>query len=301
MSTDLHDQKNASAMRFSIEMTTKIHKDKIYVTFWMFGTRLNKFIFIMDLKMNLLNVVEYKINLEKMKDYNLTLDQKAYCLNILFMRYINIETISKKMKLDYNIDNKDIVEETKVTSNKRFSESVINPNINNTPKVEVPVKKSEDLKKRKAMNRGADTKNKYTDKFPLPIKNCRFHYPFGKDNPPKNRVSFTIRADYNNAKLGIKIKYKSFELNDYGLLNARYYLDTELRKHKGTKKALYFSNEEFKYIEDFGIVNFKKHTKYKSGVNYKKYTQIILDRYLTLAEQYHIEQSYSKNVIILKR
>jgi len=251
---------NSNTLKYSIEMTSKIHKDNIYIIFWMFGTRLDKFIFIMDLKINLLNVVNYKNTLEKMRNYNLSLDQKAYCLNILFMRYLNFEIIDKKLK------NRD-----------------------------------KNITKQKIINRGVNTKNKGNTKFSLPIKNCRFHYPFGKDNPPKNRVSFTIRADYNNTKLGIKIKYKSFELNDYGLLNARYYLDTELKKYNGTEKALYFSEEEYNYIKNFGIVKFKNYSKYNSGVDYDKYVKVILNRYLTLDEQYHIEQSYSKNVIILDK
>ena len=136
-------------------------------------------------------------------------------------------------------------------------------------------------------------------KFKTGMKYVSFHYAFcNMKNAPKNSHNFTMRGYIAKSDMNpVGIKIKDFEVNDTGMVNARYYIDSEI-KRLGLDIPLYFREGDYKFIEKYGPRMWIKFSGFESGFDYDKNKRIIIDRYFDINDKYTIDDSFAKRVII---
>jgi len=144
------------------------------------------------------------------------------------------------------------------------------------------------------------TPRKSKSKFEIKnMKYVNFHYAFGNiESAPVDSRNFAIRGYI--AKSGINpigIKIKDFELNDTGIINARFYIDAEI-KDLGLDIPLRFKQADYVFIAKYGPRMWIKVTGYKSGFDFDKSKQEVIDRYFDVADKYAIDNSYAKRIVV---
>ena len=137
-------------------------------------------------------------------------------------------------------------------------------------------------------------------KFVTDIQFVSFHYVFAGTEkiPPSDMSRFSFRAHRRKSKQNSsEIKFKDFELNDAGLINARFYVDREIRT-KDLNLKLYFKTRDYLFIEKFGPRMWIKATGFKSVFKYDEYVDVIINRYFDIPDDYTIEESIPRRVVV---
>jgi len=157
-------------------------------------------------------------------------------------------------------------------------------------------------KKAKSTNsvgRRRSTAKPSKSKFKTGVKYVSFHYSFGsQEQAPTDTRAFSIRAVLNPSmsnKVGIKIK--DFECNDYGVINARFYIDSEIRR-LGLEVPLYFTQSQYTFISQYGARMFVLSTGFKSDLDFDKAKLEIINRYYDVADDFIVKESFSKRLIV---
>lgn len=136
-------------------------------------------------------------------------------------------------------------------------------------------------------------------KFKTGMKYVVFHYAFGSiDTAPKDSRNFAMRGYIAKSLINpVGIKIKDFEVNDIGMINARYYIDSEI-KRLGLDIPLHFKEGDYKFIDKYGPRMWIKVSEFKSGFEYDLNKQIIIDKYFDIADKYTIDNSFAKRIVI---
>jgi len=136
-------------------------------------------------------------------------------------------------------------------------------------------------------------------KFMIDMKYVNFHYAFGNsDSAPVDSRNFAIRGYIAKSAINpIGVKLKDFELNDAGVVNARFYIDSEI-KDLGLDIPLRFNTHDYQFIHKYGARMWVKVTGYNSGFDYEASKLEVIERYYDVADKYAIAGSYAKRIVI---
>ena len=175
------------------------------------------------------------------------------------------------------------------------------PELNNFESVQNLIQKQA-YKKAKgtaSVGRRRSTAKAKRSKFRTGVKYVSFHYSFGKqDQAPTDTKAFCIRAVINSSDSNpVGIKIRDFECNDVGIINARHYIDSEIRR-LGLEVPLYFTQKQYKFISAFGARNYVLVTDFKSELDFDKAKHEIIDRYFDIPDNFVIAESYSKRLVV---
>lgn len=158
-------------------------------------------------------------------------------------------------------------------------------------------------KKQRAYIKGSGARRSspkiFNSRFKTGMKYVTFHYAFGNmSSAPKDSRNFAMRAFIAESNLNpVGIKLKDFEVNDTGLVNARYYIDSEI-KRLGLDIPLHFKDGDYNFIDVYGPRMWIKVSGFKSKFDYDLNRQIIINKYFDVADKYAIDNSFAKRVII---
>lgn len=137
-------------------------------------------------------------------------------------------------------------------------------------------------------------------KWKINMKYVNFHYAFGgMKNAPIDSRNFAIRGYIAASAINpVGIKIKDFEFNDVGIINARFYVDSEIRS-LGLDIPLHFTyGDDYEFIAKYGPRMWIKMTNYKSGFDYTTAADDIINRYFDVADKHIIKESYTKRIVI---
>ena len=162
------------------------------------------------------------------------------------------------------------------------------------------------IKKTKAVSEGTKKNQRRSKHIPMNTKHktgilyVSAHVPFGrtmayKEAPLRSNV-FSMRAYIKPTFENEGILYKDFEFNDVGLINGRFYIDSEIKRLKYTND-LYFKKTDYDFIEQYGPTNWIKLSGFKSDFNYDDYMYQQTNRYFDLDPSYEIPESFPSRII----
>ncbi len=150
-----------------------------------------------------------------------------------------------------------------------------------------------------AVGRRRSTAKPMRSKFKTGVKYVSFHYGFGKqEQAPIDTKAFCVRAVINASQSNpVGVKIRDFECNDVGIVNARHYIDSEIRK-LGLEIPLYFTQSQYAFISQYGARMYVTVTEFKSELDFDKAKFEIMDRYFDIPDNFVIAESFAKRLVV---